>query len=442
MQPINSIYLKIYKKEPLSFFKQYNEIQWMSPEAVKLDQFERIKQLLEYSFAHVSYYRDLFNKIGMIPQDIKSFDDMKLIPILTKSIIKSNINDMISNSFSSEQLVKNTSGGSTGEPLTFFQNRQLYLNMEANGFLSNVMAGWTGKEPFFNFWGNPREFKKKKSFIAVLKERLTGNYFFNSYNYNEDTVTDWVKLIQKEKEIFLYGYTTVLADIARFIERKQFRITSVKGVLTTAEKLYSWQRDLIEKSFCARVYDQYGSREIPGMASECEHGKMHQLTPSAYLEFEDDPTVTNGSKKVLATCLTNYAMPFIRYEIGDYARPLDGLCSCGRGLPMMEMDIGRTTDCIVTPEGNTVYGTFFVRQMYGQDRVQNFQFHQTSPAVVDLYVVRSDGFTEDDASRLQKIRGTIREQVSLSMDIQIHFVDTIPRTLGGKHRFVVSDVVR
>jgi phenylacetate-CoA ligase len=442
MKILTRIYNKIKGNKSLEYYEQYRPVQWLSQEEIREDQFRRIKLLLDHSYTSVAYYRNIFDGLGLLPQDIKSFEDFKIIPILTKSIIKANNKELISKAYLPQNLSRNTSGGSTGEPLTFYQDKKLFEIMEANSLLGNTMAGWSGKDPIFYFWGNPREFLKKKSRAAGLKERLSGKIIFNSYNYNDTTIAEWVAAIRNESRVYLYGYTSVLTDIARFIKMHDIHISSVKGVMTTAEKLYSWQRELVEQSFNAQVFDQYGSREVPGMACECGHGNMHQLTHSAYLEFEDDPAVINGSKKIIATCLTNFAMPFIRYEIGDYARSKDGNCPCGRGFPMMDMDIGRTADCFVTPEGNIVYGTFFVRQMYGQDRVQSFQFHQTSPDIVNLYVVRGDGFTTEDAVRLEGIGRTIHEHASQSMQLCIHFVDSIPRTQGGKHRFVVSEVVR
>lgn len=439
---IKKILALIKGQSTYEYFNEYSELQWKAAEVLRQYQLTLIRNLLQHACNSVPHYTRVFAKLKIMPDDIRSYSDYAALPSLTKQMIKDNPEDFISSAFARSSLKKNNSGGSTGTPLTFFHDHKIYEIMEANLMLGSSMAGWTGEETFFNFWGNPREFLKKKSFTAKLKEKIAGRIIFNSYNYNQDIIAGWVKAIQKEKRVFLYGYTTVLTDIARFIEKQGISISSVQGVLTTAEKLYSWQRELMEKSFGARVFDQYGSREVPGMACECAHGNMHQLSHSSYLEFEDDPTVTNGSKKIIATCLTNFAMPFIRYEIGDYARPKEGDCPCGRGFPMMEMDIGRTADCFVTPEGNVVYGTFFVRQMYGQDRVQSFQFHQPTPDVVNLYVVRADGFTDDDASRLDSIRNTIHEHASTSMQLHIHFVDTIPRTQGGKHRFVVSDVVR
>lgn len=168
---------------------------------------------------------------------------------------------------------------------------------------------------------------------------------------------------------------------------------------------------------------------------------MHLLPHSAYIEFIDDPE-NPESKKIVATCLTNFAMPFLRYEIGDYARPKEGVCSCGRGFPLMEMDIGRTADSFVTPQGGTVYGTFFIRQMYGQDRVRSFQFHQVTPELINLYVVRGEGFGDEDAERLAAIEAIVRKHLATEMRVVVTFVDEIPKTGGGKHRFIVSDLVR
>jgi phenylacetate-CoA ligase len=442
MDSLPMLLYKMRNRRSSALLSDYRESQWLPPEKVAELQFAAIRELVRHAYEHNDYYRELFNTLGMQPEDIRSLSDFQGIPVLTKEIIKSNIHRMVSRGYDVADLVKNTSGGSTGEPLTFYQEKDLYVKMEANGLLGFVMANWTGRERIFYLWGNPREFSGKKTLLTKLKEQLSNRVSFNSYNYNQEKIARWVQEIRRSGNCFLYGYTSVLADVASFVENNGIRIAGVRGVLTTAEKLYPWQRELLQRSFGAPVFDQYGSREVPGIACECAEGNMHLLAHSAYLEFADDPAVASGSKKIITTCLTNFAMPFLRYEIGDYARPKEGSCRCGRGLPMLEMDIGRTTDRFVTPEGNLVYGTFFVRQMYGQDRVLNFQFHQISTDLVRLFVVRSPGFDAEDAARLEAIRTTIRDKVSPAMRLEIQYLEAIPRTQGGKHRFVISDVAR
>lgn len=423
------------------YYDEYSKLQWLPSDVIREHQFILVKDMLKHCYTTVPYYRALLTEHKIKPEDIRTFADYSLVPFLTKDIIRQNGNNILSSSFFEQDLITNRSGGSTGQPLTFYHDHEIYEIMEANGMLGYSMAGWNESDPLYYFWGNPREFQNQKTLKTKLKEKLSGRYTFNSYSYNEEKIAGWADKIKRSEGVFLYGYTSVLTDIARYVESKCIRITSVKGVFSTAEKLYPWQRELMERSFGTRVFDQYGSREVPGIACECREGNMHLLSHSAYIEFIDDPTVPD-SRKIVVTGLTNFAMPFIRYEIGDYGRPKEGSCSCGRGFPMMEMDIGRTTDCFVTPEGNMVYGTFFVRQMYGQDRVTNFQFHQTAPDKVVLSVVRSAGFTDEDSQRLDKIQQIIHDQASPLMQLSIRYLDEIPRTQAGKHRFVISDVAR
>lgn len=442
MDNLAMLIYRMRNRRPYQLFQQYEAYQWQPVETVRERQFAAVRELVRLAYEKTGYYRTLLDSIGMKPGDLRSAADFQAIPILTKDIIRDNLEQMITQGHPYSDLKKNTSGGSTGTPLTFYQEKELYLKMEANGLLGLSMAGWTGSGKIFYFWGNPREFNGGKKLLTRLKERISNRVLFNSYSYNEEKIAGWVQEIRRAGDCYLYGYTSVLADVARFVRDQGIAVTSVRGILSTAEKLYPWQRELLESSFGARVFDQYGSREVPGMACECGHGTMHLLPHSAYLEFLEDPAQASGSKKIITTCLTNFAMPFIRYDIGDYARPKEGACPCGRGFPSLEMDIGRSTDRFLTPEGNLVYGTFFVRQMYGSDKVQNFQFHQISPELVRLYVVRCAGFDGSDALRLERVGENIREQVSPAMGLDIQYVESIPRTMGGKHRFVISDVVR
>ncbi len=423
------------------YLDAYSKLQWLTPCEIKKHQFELVKNMVTHCYATVPYYRLLFDNLKITPNDMNSFADYSYIPVLTKEIIKTSDYGLISSKYDNSKLIANASGGSTGTPLTFYHDKEIYETMEANSMLGYSMAGWSGKELFYYFWGNPREFVKKRSIPDKLKNKLSGRILFNSYNYDECRVNEWIEAICSRKNIFLYGYTSVLVDIARQVEKKGLKIYSVRGILSTAEKLHSWQRELLERIFDARVFDQYGSREVPGIACQCQEGNMHLLPHSAYIEFIDDPE-NPESKKIVATCLTNFAMPFLRYEIGDYARPKEGVCSCGRGFPLMEMDIGRTADSFVTPQGGTVYGTFFIRQMYGQDRVRSFQFHQVTPELINLYVVRGEGFGDEDAERLAAIEAIVRKHLATEMRVVVTFVDEIPKTGGGKHRFIVSDLVR
>lgn len=423
-----------------AYLREYEGLQWLSRERLLDLQFMRLKQLLVHAYVTTTYYRDIFQEAGCRPDDIRTCQDLAHLPILTKKLVKENANEMISSSFLKKNLRANTSGGSTGEPLSFYQDEDVFEQMYANQMLALKMAGWSGSERIVHLWGNPKE-SKKGSMTQRIREALTKMTILNAYSYNESVIKNWINVIQNKRHTYLYGYVSVLTDVAEYILNNKIDISNVQGVMTSAEQLLSWQREMIEKGFRCKVYDQYGSREIPAISCECKMGGMHLLTNSAYVEFLSDVNKPENMKKIIVTSLSNFSMPFIRYEIGDYAAPKDGKCACGRGFPLMEMQIGRMTDRFVTPDGNKIYGTFFVRQMYGIDGVKNFQFRQTDPRHVFLYVVRGNQFCDSDIEKIGNVEGKIRKETGWNgLILNVEYVEEIPKTMGGKHRHVVCEV--
>jgi phenylacetate-CoA ligase len=288
-----------------------------------------------------------------------------------------------------------------------------------------------------NIWGNPRDMSMRPARVS-LKNYLAGSMTLNAYRYGAVEMDDWLRIIRGFRSVLVYGYVSALVDVAAHVLDTGIRIANVRAVMTSAEKLHEPQRRSLEQAFGCKVYDQYGSREVPGIASECASGGMHLLTHSAYVEFV--PDTDSGLNRLVVTCLTNRTMPFLRYEIGDYATPLEGNCPCGRGFPLMRMDIGRMVDCLVAPGGKRMYGTFFVRQMYGLNGVEAFQFRQREASHIDLFVVRGPVFGDAEGQRLASIVKNLERDLP-GVGVSMCYVPEIPKTQGGKHRHVVCEVV-
>jgi phenylacetate-CoA ligase len=117
-------------------------------------------------------------------------------------------------------------------------------------------------------------------------------------------------------------------------------------IFGTAESIDTRSIKFIEQVFNAPYYDQFGCTELDRTAWMCPH-KMgyHQDGDSVIIEFVDDggKSVSSGERgEIVYTSLFNYAMPFLRYELGDLAVWSEkGGCQCGRGFPMIKMIEGR-----------------------------------------------------------------------------------------------------
>ena len=193
------------------------------------------------------------------------------------------------------------------------------------------------------------------------------------------------------------------------------------------------QRALMETAFGCKVFNQYGSREIPNIACECRHGNLHVFTDMVYLEAVRE----DSEDKLLVTSLTNYLMPFIRYDLGDSGRLKDGDCPCGSPFPLLEMGVCRSNDLIRTRAGKVVYPSYFIHLLDGLQGIRQYRFVQTAYDRMTLDLVAAQPLPTDAAAALA---ARIRADVDPGMRLEIRHVDAIPRTRSGKHRFVVRDM--
>ena len=432
-------------------FREAAQIQNLPAGELRQRQFWRISSLLRHAHATVPYYRNVFERMRIAPDDIRSFADFARFPILKRQGIQENLTELLSSSVLENMRFLNFSGGTMGEPIRFYQDLRLREAMEANWLLCLSFAGWTPSDMVVSIWGNPRDVGNSAA-VKRLRPWLAGQVVLNAYKYGREDLNNWLSVIGRYRRVFIYGYVSVIADLAAHVLENNRSVRNVQGVITTAEPLHDQQREIIGAAFSCRVHNQYGCREAPGVAAECDHGNMHLLTHSAYAEFlpltgseyEDSPDLATPEglplRRIVLTNLTNLAMPLIRYEVGDYGAPQEGVCPCGRGFPLMRMGIGRLGGSLLMPNGKRFYSTFFVRQMYGMDGVNAFQFRQKTLNEMHLYVVRGKRFSEIAAGRLRDLQERFSKELCPGVALLINYVESLPRTAGGKHRHVVSEV--
>jgi len=237
----------------------------------------------------------------------------------------------------------------------------------------------------------------------------------------------------------IVAYTNPLYQFARALEEQSLKPHSPRSIIVGAEKLYPFQRDLIEKVFAAPVFETYGSREFTFIAGECDrHQGLHMSVENLLLEILDDdgrPTPEGQEGNIVVTDLTNYGMPFVRYANGDRAVAGWGRCACGRGLPLLRGVVGRRLDVVRTPDGRSVPGEFFPHLMKDYPGIRQFQVVQEKLHRVQIRYVPKNQLSEDHRISLNR---EMRKILGPAVDLQLLSVDDIPLTAAGKHRVVVS----
>jgi len=338
---------------------------------------------------------------------------------MTKQLMKNNLDGL--KSMACKNFIKVTSGGSTGETAILYKS-PYFLQMSRAAALRNfTIAGWWPHDRSVWIWGAPYEHQQlKDSFISRIGIYINNRILLNAFNYSPADFPLWAEKIKSFKPRVLYGYASIIAEFSKWCLKEELYFNSIKSVISTTEKLVD--RDIIEKAFRCKVYDQYGSREILSIAIECKKGNLHISDDTVIVEEGD-----NGH--LLVTALDSIHFPIIRYEIGDTGRKLDRTCPCGLPFSLLDLNIGRVTDNFIRSDRRSVSGSAL--SAYISTLNINFSEYQLIQKKIDeleIKYVPNDKTTNDD---IEKIKKALLEYF-VKADIKFIPVKNIPIEPSGK----------
>ena len=412
---------------------------WLPREAVLARQLERIRALLAHAERTVPYYRETFRALGVRSVDVRTHADFARMPVLTKDILRERKEDLVSEAVDRSTLLANHSGGSTGVPVSFYRDRS-YLDASDAGMYRNLeQCGWRPGEMVAFVWGFNDRLDAMSPLEFRVRQQLRRAWQFDPFKSGPAEMDGWVRTWRSIRPVVVHGYASTVARFAEHLLATGQRVAPLKGAFTTAEKLYPAQRAAIEQAFGCHVFDQYGSSEVQNIAAECPEGSIHVNADYCVLET-GDAGAPGEARPFLVTSLKQYAMPFIRYRNEDCGSLVEGACSCGRGFPLMRLDIARLSDNFVLPDGRVVHGEFFTHLMYGSEGIASFQFHQTAVDRIVLRVVPGPGSAAARADAVRRSVEQIRALSAAPIQVDVQEVDAIALSSAGKHRFTRSDV--
>ncbi len=414
----------------LRYERELDRTQWLSEDELAALQRRRLAALLKHARERCPFYRD---RIG-------SLDDIRQTPILEKSDIQARGPEMVAEGWAG--LIDNQTGGSTGRPLQLKMDRERKCSRSAATWRHNGWAGYRPGDRAAVLWGAPQDRPpptlKSRMRDWLMREPL----WLDTGRITERSLSEFHAALVKQRPRIVLAYARSAVLFARWLERHGLRPPTPEAVITTAEVLEDEGRALIERVFGCRVFNRYGCREVSVIASECPaHAGMHVMAEGLLVEIETPtgPARPGEVGSVLITDLLNYAMPLIRYRVGDMAAWADGDCPCGRRLPRIERLAGRVTDFLVGAEGQMVSGAALTINLVAKrPSLGQVQIRQSRAGEVVFRVVPGRGFdAEADAAFL---REAIRVYLGPSATAALEVVAEIPAAPSGKYLFSVSTV--
>jgi phenylacetate-CoA ligase len=428
-----------------SLTQQLLSLQWRSREELQARAEVRLQLLLRHAYDHVLYYRQLFQSLGLVPEDVRSSGQFSALPITSKRELRAHFpTQVVADNLPSQRRRLAKTSGSSGVPLEFFTDVGARDVRAASLDFFRTLVGISAADSQIAIT-SPREHPRAQPLQEHLRRLLTGSSS-RYLSVLDVTVASFCAALAGVSSYYLHGYPSYIARLARELERQGLRLRRFpKVVLTDSETLTPPEAQQITRLFRCSVAMHYESHEFQSMALSCPDNPriLHVNSESILLEIvtEDGQPAPVGERgHVIITDLHNYVMPFIRYDIGDTAI-VGEPCPCGRGLPTLEGLEGRSSEQLRTPQGaiitSAILGELVFKRQNFLAHVAEYQAVHTTPDTVVLKIVPMDGFTHDTEAALHT---AVKRLLGREMQVALDLVSQIPREANGKRLIIKSQI--
>ncbi len=429
-------------QDKLRYLKEFARTQFLPIHDLRAIQMERLSTLLEHAYRRCPFYKEAFDRAGVVPDTLKTLEDLAAFPILEKRDIQESRDAMVAEGWPRDDLIANYTGGSTGAPLTFFMSHERTCSRWAATIRHNRWAGWEIGDRVAYLWGALRDEPPKTPRTRLRQKLLEPQIFLNTSHLTEQAMAEFHDEMRRFRPKIVLAYARSAALFARFLKAQGLAPYRPESIVTSAEVLETEDRAVIEEVFGCPVFNRYGCREVSVIASECSaHQGLHVMAEGLYVEIVRGgrPARMGEDGEILVTDLLNRAMPLIRYRIGDVAAWEEGNCPCGRELPRLRRLMGRATDFLVGHDGRLVSGPFLTLAAVGKrPSLGQLQIQQDRIGQVHFRILRGSRF--QDPADLEFLKVTARNYLGETTEVGWEFVEELRSEPSGKYLFCRSSV--
>lgn len=409
--------------------------QWWSPSRLEAYADDRLRRLIRHAGRYVPYYRELFRKIHLDPENFRGRCDLLRIPPLDKEVLRRNAEDLRAENAEQYHPKLSCTSGSTGTPVHFLLSADSSINDAAATLRGYRWAGFLPGMKVFTM----KVYLRDWEYCYTMGGRALDADTMKLTRPSAERI--W-REINRFKPKFLHGYPFALIMLAKLGQDADLVGHHPQTIISICESLPpSFRSRLSEAYGGAHIFDFYSMKENCVLITECRYGTKHIMDDYAWHEFVDEEgqPVEKGRGEILGTSYYNYAMPLIRYRTRDYARlPVSKKkCLCGRSFRSADFIEGRKEDFIQTPDGKFI--NLFEEPLNVARGVLASQYIQD--ALDHMYVNILPG-PDFDLSSIEEVEKEIRIRVGAAMKLDFKVCDQLERRPGesGKAPFLISKI--
>ena len=372
------------------------------------------------AYTKSSFYHKLYTEAGIKLEDIKCLGDISKLPVVTKDMILHQSDALLTTS--KWKLLKNRASGTTGTPLTVFEDWKSIWKEQAYFYCYRKRCGYIYGQPLVSLRGN---LGKKDTMMYV---HISNTLYLSSYNINEQTVWAYYKGIEKRSPQAIEGYPSSLYNLALLLKDKGL-YCNIPVCFTSSENLLDFQRQLIEERFQTKIFDHYGTTERTIRISE-------SIKHDGY--FEDPGYSINEYLKdrVVSTSLINSAFPLIRYQSSDVVILKENTKDERVSIDRIQ---GRSGNCIKGKDGSIYNNAALTFILTYSHNIRYAQFIQKKNGKVLLNIVPEAVFSSQNLDELKQMIDLKIGLSNLELEINLIKEQDLIYTTRNKYSYIISE---
>jgi len=411
---------------------------------IKADQARRVRSMVSYAYRYVPYYRETMDRLGLIPADIQSADDLAKLPLLRREQLQRDPEYFVSTAVSLERHFRFRNSGTMGLPCKVYRDaRSMYKDAAYAGRARAVYAPLVGQSQGY-----------RKSAIFTL----VGTYAVTQAFYRDRTIIPPgvrlrrqqlslldppetnICLINEFKPDVIHSYGSYLAMLFAYVHATGKTIHRPRVLLYTADGLPESARALIEEEFGIPVFSLYEAAEAFNIGFECgQHLGFHLNIDlhAVHIVDADGQAVPDGeSGEVVISNLVNRATVLLNYCPGDLAAIVPSRCLCGRSLPLLTQLQGRSDDWIEVASGRLIHPQVMPGLFKYEELIWQWQVVQEKRTRFRVALIVAEACNRQETQ--ERVAAGFARTFGEEVEVDIQFVESIERTATGKVRPVVS----
>lgn len=402
-----------------SYIREIDGLYNMSDVALQKRNEERFLEIFRTAYDKSKFYHKLYLDNGIKKEDIKTLEDIKKLPVVTKEMVKKYASEMLT--VPRFMVIAGHTSGTTGTPLCIYESWPSIWRSQAYTYCARKRNGFKYGQRLVSLRGN---LDKRQTYLKV---HISNTLYLSSYNINKETTGLYYKLISDWSPVAIEGYPSSLYSLALFLKDADLKL-HIPVAFTSSETLLEYQRELIEERFGTDLFDNYGMTEQTIYLQEAyNHNGYYELPGYSINEYLEDGEI--------CTSLINKEFPLIRYRSYDIMERTE-LSGSSNPQIIVTRIYGRKEDFINCKDDTRIMRLDFLFK--NVKHIKMSQLIQNKNGLLEIHIVPDSDFNREDIKQVEQNLINRVGPGNIEYEIKLITENDIVYTKRGKYKFIIN----